>query len=319
MIIFILDRVGRLQVTAMSWEVVRVMAPLVVISLVNVLAGLGGTQKVSLPMFTALRRFSILMTMLLEAYVFGTSPSTAVKMSVFMMIIGALVAAMSDLSFDTVGYAMILLSDLFTALNGVVMKKTLSSSSTVNKMAVLYYNSLFGVVMMGLLMMLRDEELARVREFRHWQDPHFVLYFFLAGAMGSVLNYSIFLCTLHNSALTTTVVGCLKNILTTYIGMFLISDYIFSWENFLGIHISIAGSLVYSYVELQSILNNKERPGTDLTARKKLGRIHHPGKLADRSSKREAEMIRLMEQRPPSGGGRPEHVSVDGQEKVMLV
>lgn len=64
--------------------------------------------------------------------------------------------------------------------------------------------------MMGLLMMLRDEELARVREFRHWQDPHFVLYFFLAGAMGSVLNYSIFLCTLHNSALTTTVVGCLK-------------------------------------------------------------------------------------------------------------
>lgn len=143
MIIFILDRVGRLQVTAMSWEVVRVMAPLVVISLVNVLAGLGGTQKVSLPMFTALRRFSILMTMLLEAYVFGTSPSTAVKMSVFMMIIGALVAAMSDLSFDTVGYAMILLSDLFTALNGVVMKKTLSSS-TVNKMAVLYYNSLFG-------------------------------------------------------------------------------------------------------------------------------------------------------------------------------
>lgn len=120
------------------------MAPLVVISLVNVLADLGGTQKVSLPMFTALRRFSILMTMLLEAYVFGTSPSTAVKMSVFMMIIGALVAAMSDLSFDTVGYAMILLSDLFTALNGVVMKKTLSSSSTVNKMAVLYYNSLFG-------------------------------------------------------------------------------------------------------------------------------------------------------------------------------
>ena len=75
-------------------------------------------------MFTALRRFSILMTMLLEAYVFGSSPSTAVKMSVFMMIFGALVAAMSDLSFDATGYIMIFFSDLFTALNGVVMKRT---------------------------------------------------------------------------------------------------------------------------------------------------------------------------------------------------
>jgi solute carrier family 35 protein len=143
-VIFCLNFVGRVQVTAMSWEVLRVMAPLVIISLINVLSGLGGTQKISLPMFTALRRFSILMTMLLEAYVFGTSPSAAVKMSVFLMIFGALVAALSDLTFDTVGYSMIFLSDLFTALNGVVMKRTLTACPAVNKMAVLYYNSLFG-------------------------------------------------------------------------------------------------------------------------------------------------------------------------------
>jgi len=128
----------------MSWEVLRVMAPLVIISLINVVSGLGGTQKISLPMFTALRRFSILMTMLLEAYVFGTSPSSAVKMSVFLMIFGALVAALSDLTFDTVGYSMIFLSDLFTALNGVVMKRMLTACPAVNKMAVLFYNSLFG-------------------------------------------------------------------------------------------------------------------------------------------------------------------------------
>ena len=78
--------------------------------------------------------------------------------------------------------------------------------------------------------------------------------------LGSVLNYSIFLCTAYNSALTTAVVGCLKNVLTAYLGMILFSDFSYNVLNFLGINVSIAGSIYYTYCELYKKFKSKAAP-----------------------------------------------------------
>lgn len=225
----------------------------------NVLSGLGGTASLNLPMFTVLRRFSIAMTMACEYYVLRKKPSSEVLLSVCAMVLGALVAAASDLSFDMVGYFMVLTNDVFTALSGVYMKKATSSLSpaTSNKLAVLFYNSVFsaiallcylGCLCMHQLSTGQRTVYADIAEFSGWQDISFVYLFLSAALMGSVLNYSIVLCTAHNSALTTAVIGCLKNVLVTYYGILFMAGYVFNTLNFVGLNISIAGSLYYTYV-----------------------------------------------------------------------
>mmetsp|Transcript_9225 Transcript_9225/g.22534 ORF Transcript_9225/g.22534 Transcript_9225/m.22534 type:complete len:367 (-) Transcript_9225:43-1143(-) len=236
---------GYVNLLPISVKGVKSILPLSTCYLLNILTGLSATQNLSLPMMVLLRRASILMTMLLEKWMLNSEPSKTVQLSVGLMLGGALVAATGDLSFNLVGYVVIFFNDLFTALNGVILKRT-SEEYKKSKMTVLYLNSLLSAIGVSVIIMLKPGEVERVQNFDLWSNSSFVTYLVFASLMGSVLNLAIFLCTSTNSALTTTVVGCLKNVLTSYIGMFVGGDYIFSWLSFLGINISIAGSLVYA-------------------------------------------------------------------------
>ncbi|XP_068166545.1 nucleotide sugar transporter SLC35D2 isoform X1 [Antennarius striatus] len=227
-------------------NVILKIFPLPLLNVGSHITGLASTKKLSLPMFTVLRKFTIVMTMILEIFILRKRFPKRLVCSVVVIILGAIVAASSDLAFDIEGYTFILLNDAFTAANGVYTKKSLGTEG-LGKYGVLVYNALI-IIVPTLLASAFTGDLHKAAAFEDWVKVTFILCFLVSCFMGFVLTYSIVLCSYYNSALTTTIVGAVKNVAVGYIGIFVSGDYYFSWTNFLGLSICMSGGLAYSFL-----------------------------------------------------------------------
>ena len=102
-ILVVLVLMKKVEIPALNYTIFCEIFPISVMFLGNVICGLGSTRSLNLPMFTALRRFSILMTMIAEYLILKNRPSDPVIISVILMVGGAVIAAAYDLSFNAWG------------------------------------------------------------------------------------------------------------------------------------------------------------------------------------------------------------------------
>nr|XP_037854625.1 UDP-N-acetylglucosamine/UDP-glucose/GDP-mannose transporter isoform X2 [Chlorocebus sabaeus] len=130
------------------------------------------------------------------------------------------------------------------------------SSWELGKYGVLFYNACF-MIIPTLIISVSTGDLQQATEFNQWKNVLFILQFLLSCFLGFLLMYSTVLCSYYNSALTTAVVGAIKNVSVAYIGMLIGGDYIFSLLNFVGLNICMAGGLRYSFLTLSSQLKPK--------------------------------------------------------------
>eukprot|EP00760_Papus_ankaliazontas_P015146 PhM_4_TR16371/c0_g1_i1/m.77377/K15281/SLC35D; solute carrier family 35 len=250
---------GKIELAPFRLSLFKDVFPLPLLFLCNTLTGLGATKTINMPMFVLLRRFSIVMTLYLESYLLGKVHERLVHISVSLMILGAMIAAANDFTIDIWGYTFILLNDVFTALNGVLLRKKVDVRDKLTTEGVMFYNTLFSTPFLVLVMALSpSHEFSRIAAFPGWGNPRFIVCLVLSGVMGFILNFSYYLCTTVNSPLTTTVVGCLKNVLSTYCGMLIrtssgVPEYHYTPLNFVGLNISVFGSLLYSSVEYSRV------------------------------------------------------------------
>ncbi|KAI9085197.1 hypothetical protein K1719_032830 [Acacia pycnantha] len=73
-------------------------------------------RGVNVPMYTTLRRTTVVFTMLMEYILAGQRYTSSVVFSVGLIVFGAFIAGARGLSFDAYGYAIVFLSNISTAI-----------------------------------------------------------------------------------------------------------------------------------------------------------------------------------------------------------
>ncbi|KAL5697931.1 UDP-N-acetylglucosamine transporter ugnt1 [Ranunculus cassubicifolius] len=223
--------------------------PLSISYLLYMLASMESIRGVNVPMYTTLRRTTVVITMVVEYLLTRQKYSSRVVGSVCLIVLGAFIAGARDLSFDSYGYAVVLLANVTTAIYLASIAR-IGKSSGLNSFGLMWSN---GIVCGPILLFwtyIRGD-LERTLNFPFLYSPGFLIVMLFSCIMAFFLNYSIFLNTTLNSALTQTMCGNMKDLFTIGIGWILFGGLPFDLLNVIGQFLGFFGSGLYAYCKIK--------------------------------------------------------------------
>ncbi|CAM6067032.1 unnamed protein product [Sphagnum tenellum] len=231
------------------FRILRQISPLSIAYLFYMVVGMASIRGVNVPMFTTLRRTTVFFTMIMEFVLVGQRHSNPIIVSVAIIVLGALIAGSRDLSFKLEGYSVVLLSNLTTAIYLATIAR-LGKTTGLNSFGLMWCNGLIcGPIL--ILWILLSGELKMALNFESIHVLGFQVVTALSCMLAFCLNYTIFLNTTLNSALTQTMCGNLKDLGTVLFGWIWFGGLPFDWLNVLGQLLGFVGSGLYAYCKLK--------------------------------------------------------------------
>jgi len=164
------------------------------------------------------------------------------------MVLSAASSALFNSYASPVGYGMTVANDMLTALY-LLNIKSAQKEAGVSGPGLMYYNSMISAPILCVAALAHGEHQS-IAEFQYLHDSGFQLGLFLSCFWGLLLVYSTMQCASNVSALATSVTGNIKDIGAMVLGMFLFGDSDNSPSVLIGLFLSVAASLYYSYLKL---------------------------------------------------------------------
>lgn len=246
----VLKRFGVIYFPEIDMQVAKKVFPLSLVSLFYIIVSLSALGGINLPMFTALRRTTVLFVMVEEYFLMGTVPSRRVCYTVGIMTIGAIIAASKDLTFEPYAYFLVILTNLATSLYTVKIAQVKRETPSLTIFAMLYYNTVLTLPVVALFTILNGDIFEALKH-PAATDPLFQLCFLASCSLAFIMNLATYFSSSLNGPTTQSVVGQLKNFLAFVLGLAMFSDYVFHPVNFTGLLIGFSGGLLYSWVTMK--------------------------------------------------------------------
>ncbi|KAF2302815.1 hypothetical protein GH714_008551 [Hevea brasiliensis] len=166
-----------------------------------------------------------------------------VTLSVLLTAAGVLIAALGDFSFDLFGYSMAFTSVFFQTMYLILVERS-GAEDGLSSVEIMFYNSFLSLPFLMFLIIATGEfPYSLSFLFAKSNSLSFLVILILSLVMGIVLNYTMFLCTIVNSALTTTIVGVLKGVGSTTLGFVFLGGVQVHALNVTGLVMNTAGGL----------------------------------------------------------------------------
>ena len=245
-----------LAYASFDWALARRAIPLSLCFVANIVVGMVALRNTDIPMFATLRRLTVMFVIFNEYFLLSKKPTLTIVCAVVIMILGSLIGGWGDLHFDPLGYLFVIANNCITALYLVWMKRTfIETKLQHDQFGVMYYNSLLAIPFLVLVALLNGEA-SRVLSFPYLGSPGFQLSFAISALMSFFMNYSIFWCTQVNSALTTSVTGQVKNVLSSFVSVFAFGVTA-TPALITGLSVGLSGSFLYAFAMYQQEQRNK--------------------------------------------------------------
>ncbi|XP_042445775.1 UDP-N-acetylglucosamine transporter UGNT1-like isoform X1 [Zingiber officinale] len=223
--------------------------PLSIAYLLYMLAVMESVRGVNVPMYTTLRRTTVVFTMIVEYLLTRQKYTYPIVGSVVLIVLGAFVAGARDLSFDFYGYGMVFTANMTTAIYLATINRV-GKSSGLNSFGLMWCNGIVCGPILLFLTYIRGE-LELTMNFPYLHSLGFQALMLFSCILAFFLNYCIFLNTTLNSALTQTMCGNLKDLFTIGLGWLLFGGLPFDALNVIGQALGFVGSGFYAYCKIK--------------------------------------------------------------------
>eukprot|EP00899_Mesostigma_viride_P007112 jgi/Mesvir1/16401/Mv18139-RA.1 len=248
----LLRAVGAIQFANLERHMAWKLMPLSTCWWLYVVSGLTGLRYLNVPMFSILRRATTIVVMVGEILFFKKYPSWQAVGAISVMVTGAVMASVSDVTFSLPGYLAMAICWFSTAAYLMLIKHL--KSLGLSDFTMLFYNNMLSLPLMVAYILLGTNELRDVVHYPKLRDPGFLAFMAVSASQALLLNVCVYRCTGMNSALVTSCMGQVKNLVVTLLGFYLFQDIVHNALNDVGLAIGLIGSALFAlqgYLELR--------------------------------------------------------------------